>query len=150
MMITLLIETFIFIIVVVVVVVFQALGLLDCSGFRNYFSETYESIWTVGRTPWTGDRPDAKPLPTHRAAQHRKTRTHIHASSGVRTHDPSVRAAEDSTCLRPRGHWDQQMFILIYVNELCSPFANNTRSAYIKRIITFLPKTKPCLKILKY
>jgi hypothetical protein len=31
---------------------------------------------------------------------HRKTRTHIHASSRVRTHDRRVRAAEDSTCLR--------------------------------------------------
>jgi hypothetical protein len=25
---------------------------------------TYESIWTFGRTPWTGDQPDARPLPT--------------------------------------------------------------------------------------
>jgi len=41
----------------------------------------------------------------HRTAQHRKTRTHIHVPSGIRTHDPSVRAVEDSTCLRPRGHW---------------------------------------------
>jgi hypothetical protein len=28
----------------------------------------------------------------HRTAQHRKTRTNIHAFSGIRTHDPSVRA----------------------------------------------------------
>jgi hypothetical protein len=25
---------------------------------------TYESIWTFGRTPWTGDQPNARPLPT--------------------------------------------------------------------------------------
>jgi len=37
--------------------------------------------------------------------KHRKTRTHIHASCGTRTHDPSVRTAEDSTCLRALGHW---------------------------------------------
>jgi hypothetical protein len=43
----------------------------------------------------------------HRTTQHRKTRTNIHASSGIRTHDPSVRAVEDSTCLRPRGHCDR-------------------------------------------
>jgi hypothetical protein len=30
-----------------------------CSG-----SEVYESTWTFGRTPWTGDQPDARPLPT--------------------------------------------------------------------------------------
>jgi len=45
-------------------------------------------------------------LHLHRATQHRETRTHIHASCGIRTHDPSVRAAADSTCLRPRGLWD--------------------------------------------
>jgi len=28
----------------------------------------------------------------HRTAHHRKTRTDIHASTGTRTHDPSVRA----------------------------------------------------------
>jgi hypothetical protein len=27
----------------------------------------------------------------------------IHALSGIRTNDPSVRASEDSSCLRPRG-----------------------------------------------
>jgi len=43
----------------------------------------------------------------HRITQHWKTRTHIHASSVIRTHDPSVRAAEDSTCLTPLGHWDR-------------------------------------------
>jgi hypothetical protein len=31
----------------------------------------------------------------YRAAQHRKTRTNIHTSSGIRTHDPSVRAIKD-------------------------------------------------------
>jgi hypothetical protein len=71
-----------------VIIVFQWLGLFACSGYRTYFSESYESIWTVGRTPWTGDRPDLRLLPT----QHN------------RTHDPNVRAAEESTCLRPLSH----------------------------------------------
>jgi len=43
----------------------------------------------------------------HRRTQHTKTRTDIHASSGIRTHDSSLRAVEDRTCLRPRGHWDR-------------------------------------------
>jgi hypothetical protein len=43
----------------------------------------------------------------HRTAQYRKTRIYIHASSEIRSHDPSIRAAEDSTCLRKRGHWDR-------------------------------------------
>jgi hypothetical protein len=33
----------------------------------------------------------------------------IHALSGIRTHDTSVRASEDSSCSRPRGHSDQRM-----------------------------------------
>jgi len=39
--------------------------------------------------------------------KNRKTRTHIHASSGILTHNPSVWPAEKCTCLRPRGHWDR-------------------------------------------
>jgi hypothetical protein len=42
----------------------------------------------------------------HRINAHR-THTNIHASSGIRTHDLSVGAGEDSSCLRPRGHCDQ-------------------------------------------
>jgi hypothetical protein len=34
--------------------------------------------------------------------------TDIHAFSSIRTHDPSVRAREDSSCLRPRGYCDRQ------------------------------------------
>jgi hypothetical protein len=33
--------------------------------------------------------------------------TDIHVLSGVQTHDPSVRASEDSSYLRPRGHCDR-------------------------------------------
>jgi hypothetical protein len=42
----------------------------------------------------------------HGTAKHRKTRTHIHASSRIRTHGPSIRAVEDRTCLRKHGPWD--------------------------------------------
>jgi hypothetical protein len=31
-------------------------------------------------------------------------KTGIHASSGIRTYDPSIRASEDSSCLRPQWH----------------------------------------------
>jgi hypothetical protein len=33
-----------------------------------------------------------------------QTHTDIHASSGIRIHDPSVRVGEDSSSLKPRGH----------------------------------------------
>jgi hypothetical protein len=86
-----------------IIVVLQGLGLLACSGSQSIF-------WmyrTVGRTPWTGNQPEARPLPTHRTPQHRKKQTHIHASSGIWNHNPSVWVAKDSMCLTPLSHWDQ-------------------------------------------
>jgi hypothetical protein len=56
-------------------------------------------LYTVGRTPWTGDQPIAWPLRTHR--------TDIYAFSGIRTHDSSIRASEDSSCLRPCRHCER-------------------------------------------
>jgi hypothetical protein len=41
----------------------------------------------------------------HRIKAHN---TDTNALSGIRTHDPSVRASEDSSCLRPRGHYERQ------------------------------------------
>jgi hypothetical protein len=32
------------------------------------------------------------------------THTDINALSAIQTHDPTVRASEDSSCLIPRGH----------------------------------------------
>jgi hypothetical protein len=57
-------------------------------------------LQTVGRTPWTGDQPISMPLLIQDNTSREKTQTYIHASSGIRTHDPSVRAAEDISCLR--------------------------------------------------
>jgi hypothetical protein len=36
--------------------------------------------------------------------QYRLNGDNIHTLSGIRTHDPSVRAGEHISCLRPRGH----------------------------------------------
>jgi hypothetical protein len=53
-----------------------------------------------GWTPWTGDQAIARPLSTHRTAQTYKiSYTDIHSLSGIGTHDPSIRATEDSSCL---------------------------------------------------
>jgi hypothetical protein len=46
----------------------------------------------------------------HRTTQHRNTRTHIHALSGIQTHDPSVRAikthAPDRAATVTGSVWD--------------------------------------------
>jgi hypothetical protein len=75
--------------------------------FRNLF-------YTDGRIPWTSDQPVAWTLPTHRINVH----TDNHALSGIRTHDPSVRASEDSSCLRPRNYCDRRSRSIISQN-LC-------------------------------
>jgi hypothetical protein len=55
-------------------------------------------LYTVGRTPWTGVQPVAKPLPAHRTTQTQNKRTQISNSAiGIQTNDPSVRAGEDSS-----------------------------------------------------
>jgi hypothetical protein len=41
--------------------------------------------------------------------------TDIHALSGIRTHDPSIRASEAISCLRPRGHCDRQIVSRAYI-----------------------------------
>jgi hypothetical protein len=52
------------------------------------------------------------------AGQHKhriNVHTDIGALNGIRTHDPSVRASKDSSCLRPRGHCDRLTFTLPYL-----------------------------------
>jgi hypothetical protein len=56
-------------------------------------------LYTIGRTLRISDRPIARPLSKYRTTQ-RTINTHapnIHALSGIRTHDHSVRASEDSS-----------------------------------------------------
>jgi hypothetical protein len=54
--------------------------------------------------------------PSHGLYLHIEQDKHIiHAHSTdihVRTHDPSVRASEDSSCLRPRGHCDRHVLLM--------------------------------------
>jgi hypothetical protein len=70
------------------------------------------------RTPWLGDQP------CHRAAtctgQHKhRINADSHALSGIRTHDPNIRAGEDSSFLRLRGccdrHSHTRILLLKYV-----------------------------------
>jgi hypothetical protein len=42
-------------------------------GLGRFFSFSF--LYTVGRTPWTGDQPVASPLPTHRTTQTQNKRT---------------------------------------------------------------------------
>jgi hypothetical protein len=79
----------------------------------------------------------AQGLYLHRTTQHRKTQTNIHAPSRIRICDPSVRAAEDSPCLRPLGHWDRLSYL--YLPVLMFNIAPSTFSSvyayYFLRVI---------------
>jgi hypothetical protein len=67
--------------------------------FRNHF-------YRDGKTPWTRDQLVARPLPTHE-----NTYTDIHVFSRIRTHDPSVRASEDGSCLIPLVQCDRRLSV---------------------------------------
>jgi hypothetical protein len=85
-------------------------ALVDLGRFFNFLM-----LYTVGRTPWTGDQPSARALPTHRTQTQNKC-THRHPClEWDFTHDPGVRASEDSSCLRPRGHCDRHIVLATMV-----------------------------------
>jgi len=72
-------------------------------GFTITFRHT-----TLGRSPlyeWSARHRDPY-LTTHNTQQ-----TDIHGPGGIRTHNPSKRAAAGQ-CVRPRGHWDRR-FVLV-------------------------------------
>jgi hypothetical protein len=71
-----------------------------CVSYGSRNKQRFLILYTVGRTPWMGNQPIARTLPTHR----HRINANIHTLSGIRTYDPSVRASEDSSCVRPRGH----------------------------------------------
>jgi hypothetical protein len=61
-----------------------------------------QSVWILGRGISM-----SQGLYLHTEQHKHRINTHntdIHALSGIRTHDPNVRASEDSSCFRPRGH----------------------------------------------
>jgi hypothetical protein len=65
---------------------------------KSFISLQFLNPKKVGRIPCTGDQPVARPLST-------QDNTNIHASSGIRIHDSSVRASEDISCLKVRPHY---------------------------------------------
>jgi hypothetical protein len=70
------------------------------------------------------------PSQGHRTAQtqNKCIQTHtpnIHALSGIRTHGPSVRASEDTSCLRPRGCCDRRPYMLLYVIMYTTDISDN-------------------------
>jgi hypothetical protein len=112
-------------------------------------------IFTDCRTPWTEDQPVARSLPTHRPTQ---TQTFM-PLSGIRTHDPSVRASQDSSCLRPRGHCDRRIndihvhvwkHTIAYRSNVTAQGAANYIKPLVKIKVTFSQSVSQsvCLSVL--
>jgi hypothetical protein len=83
------------------------------------FTITLIGHTTLGRTPlyeWSA-RHRYLSLTPHKI-QHLQD-TNIHASDGIRTHNPRQRAAEEPR-LRPRGHWDRYVVGLVNENKFKS------------------------------
>jgi hypothetical protein len=82
--------------------------LLDLGRFFSFLIYT-QSVGLLGQgiSP-----PQSRCLHT---GQHKhRINADIHALSGIRTHDPSFRASEDSSYLRQGGHYDR-LIIIIHV-----------------------------------
>jgi hypothetical protein len=104
---------FIFIIIVVIIMALQPFF-----GLGRFFS--FFILHTDCRAPWTGDQPVARSRYLHREQHKNRIHAHntdIHALSEIRSHDPSVWADEESSCLRPRDHDDLLSVCLLFRNR---------------------------------
>jgi hypothetical protein len=85
-----------------------------CSPARAIASSSHEVSWSHTTTRhkvghlWTSDQLIAETSTWQQTQQ-----TNVLAPGGIRTHDRSTRAAVDLR-LRPRGHWDRQIYICAY------------------------------------
>jgi hypothetical protein len=86
-------------------------------------------LYIVRMTLWMRDRPVARPLPTHRT-----THTNIHALSGIRTHDPSIRGSVDSLFVRLRGHCDLLVLCITYTTGAIIHIGNDPATENILQI----------------
>jgi hypothetical protein len=79
--------------------------------FRNFFTQT---VGFLGRviSPFQG-----RYLHTGQHKHRIKAHTDIHVWSGIRTHDPRVRASEDSSCLRLLSHCDRRKVYVLSGNQ---------------------------------
>jgi hypothetical protein len=81
--------------------IYGSTALVDLGRFVSFLIHTQ----SVGLLGWGISPSQGRYLHTGRH-KHRINAHRLHASSGIRTNDPSVRAGEDGSCLRPRGHCD--------------------------------------------
>jgi hypothetical protein len=72
---------------------------------------------TVGFIGWVISPSQGRYLHTGQHKHRINAHTDINALSGIRIHDLSVLASEDSSYLRPRGHRDRQIIITLLLSK---------------------------------
>jgi hypothetical protein len=90
-------------------------------------------MYKVGRTHGRGSARRKAPTYTQDNTNTEWTQKGIHASSGIWTHDSSVRAGEESLCLRPRGHRDQQSNKYAFQNSKWTPPKYKSRALVLQQ-----------------
>jgi hypothetical protein len=88
------------------------LGPLACLRSEFDFWNLWIYFWTFGRTPWTGDRLVASPLPTQNSTAQKRGHTSM-PRAGFEPAIPVFELSKDSTCLRPLGHWDRPFWTFL-------------------------------------
>jgi hypothetical protein len=81
------------------------------SPYRPWPLFQFPDLFTLGRTPWTSDQLVAMSLSKHSTTQTQNKHIYtpnIYTLIGFRTHDHSVRASKDSSCLRPLGYRERR------------------------------------------
>jgi hypothetical protein len=83
----------------------DSIALVDLDHFFSFIFLVYtQSVGHLSR----GIRPSqGRHLHTEQHKQNKLTQAFMHDSSGIRIHDPSVKAGDGSSCLRPRDHSDR-------------------------------------------
>jgi hypothetical protein len=71
----------------------------------------FVTLHRVGKTPWTGDQPVARPLPTQRIAQHRINEHRHPCLEQDLNPRPQCSRGENSSYVRPRGHCDRHKIL---------------------------------------
>jgi hypothetical protein len=84
------------------------------------------------RTPWTGDQPVARAN-----TNIERTETYIHVSSEIQTHDPSVPAGDDISCLMGPIH-DQSCCAKMFCATQVCPFTINRVAQLVDRVWCWL------------
>jgi hypothetical protein len=130
--------------------------------WNKFFSLALQPLWalpsfqspdlfTIGGIPWTSDQLIIRPLPKHRTVQTQIKHIYtpnIHALSGIRTHDHSVRTSEESSCLRPLRYSDRHWYTYVF-QKLFSTFCLFIQIMYLKMHSFYSPYSKELRDVYK-